>query len=192
MAAPLLRSPDLMNRNDTVLLVIDVQERLLAVQPEAGRIIWNCRRLLDAAQPLGVTVAARVQAPEKLGPLATPLAERCPEPIGKTSFSAADITLQLDAWRDAGVRHVLLVGIETHVCIAQTAIDLISRGFDAKVAVDAVGSRHEEDHTVALRRMESSGVMLTTTEAVLFEWCVNAQDPAFRSISALAKETLDT
>jgi nicotinamidase-related amidase len=79
--------------------------------------------------------------------------------------------------------------VETHICIAQTALDLTAAGFTAYVAVDAVGSRHAIDRETALRRLESAGVIMTTTEAAMFEWCGTAGTPEFKQISALAKET---
>lgn len=184
----LARSPDLMCRDDSALLVIDAQERLLAAQPDAGRIVWNAGRLIDGAKALGLAIAATEQVPDKLGPTAAPLADRLPPPIAKSDFSAAACEALVAAWREAGVRHVVLAGIETHVCVAQTAIDLVAEGFGPKVVVDAVGSRYEIDHATALRRLEAGAVTLTTTEAVLFEWCETAKDPAFRTISALAKD----
>lgn len=186
---PLLRSLDLMGRQTTALLMIDLQQRLLAAQPEADRIVWNATRLVEAAAALGVSVATTVQAADKLGPIVAPLVERLPPPIEKLSFSACCDESLLDRWRDAGVRQVLLAGIETHVCVAQTALDLMAQGFHTLVSIDAVGSRYAIDHDTALRRMESSGVVLTTTEAAMFEWCESADDEAFRTVSSLAKQT---
>lgn len=183
------RSPELMGRDDSALLVVDVQERLLAAQREASRIVWNCRRLADAAEALGVPKMATEQAPEKLGPTHPDLATRVGAVHSKVEFSAAGCGAVLSALRDANATHVVLAGIETHVCVAQTALDLLSEGFRPKVAVDAVGSRYATDHDVALRRLEASGVLLTTIEAVIFEWCESAGDAAFRQISELAKET---
>ena len=185
--SPLGRSPELMNRQETVLLVVDLQERLLSTHPHAARTVWNARRLVDGATALDVPILATEQVPEKLGPTSAVLAEKIGTPIAKTAFSAAPSVL--DSLQGGQVRHVLLVGIETHVCIAQTALDLIAEGFLPKIAVDAVGSRFAQDHEVALRRLEASDVGLTSTEAALFEWCETADDPAFRTISALAKET---
>lgn len=184
----LSRSPSLMSRDESALLVIDLQERLLAAQPDAARIVWNTRRLIDGAQTLGVVVASTEQVPDKLGATTGELAERLPQPIAKQDFSAGVCEELLAGWRDAGVRHVVLAGIESHVCVAQTAMDLVAAGFEPQVAVDAIGSRYEIDHQTALRRFESQAVTLTTTEAVLFEWCESAADPAFKAISALAKE----
>ncbi|MGL4514121.1 MAG: isochorismatase family protein, partial [Lacipirellulaceae bacterium] len=183
------RSPLLMNAAEAALLVIDVQPRLVAAQPEASRVLWNCRRLIDGARATGVALAVTEQSPDKLGPTDPALAERLPAPIAKTAFSAAACERLFDAWREGGVRHVVLVGFETHVCVAQTAIDLLAEGFEPQVVADAVASRSEHDHRVALRRLESLGVVVTTTEAALFEWVADATHPAFRAVSALAKET---
>jgi nicotinamidase-related amidase len=188
-AAPLPRSPELMRAADTALLLVDVQERLLAVLPERERVVWNCRRLLDGAKLLGVQVAVTEQNPEKLGPTAAALAEGSGPPAAKLAFSCGACGELFPAWQSAGVERVLLAGIETHVCIAQTALDLLAAGYRVYVAVDAVGARHAVDHDVALRRLESSGCVLTTTEAALFEWCERAGTDEFRRLSALAKQS---
>ena len=185
----LRRSPELMHRDESALLVVDLQERLLTVQPQGARIIWNARRLLEGAAALGVQTAATEQVPDKLGPTADSLKPYLSVIEAKQAFSSAVCTSLLDQWRDANVRHIVLTGIETHVCIQQTVLDLIAESFEPKVVVDAVGSRFDIDHKVALRRLESSGAVLTTTEAVLFEWCETSADPAFKKISNLAKET---
>ncbi len=188
-AAGLPRSPELMNPADTALLVVDVQERLLAVIPDGPRLVWNIRRLLDAAKLLGVAYAATEQIPAKLGPTVPPLAERLEPPTHKETFTCASCGGVFDGWRDDGRQRVLVCGIETHVCILQTALDLTAAGYLVYVPVDAVGSRRELDRDTALRRLEAAGVVLTTTEATLFEWCVTAGAPEFRQLSALAKET---
>jgi nicotinamidase-related amidase len=185
------RSPELMQPADTALLVVDVQERLMAVEPEAVRIAWNVRRLIDAAGILGVRTAATEQYPEKLGPTLPELAERIAAPIpDKMTFSCRSCSAIFDDWKAAGIHRVLVCGIETHVCIQQTVLDLLADGYQVMVAADAVGARHTIDHETALRRMEASGALLTTTESTMFEWCGVAGTDEFKQISALAKETL--
>jgi nicotinamidase-related amidase len=179
-----------MRPDDTVLLVVDAQEKLLAVVPGSERIVWNCRRLIDGARLLGVRTAATEQNPEKLGTLAASLRERLDQSAhSKMAFSCGACGELFEAWRSAGVERVLLCGIETHVCIQQTALDLLAAGYRVYVASDAVGSRSPVDYGWALHRMESSGAVVTTTEAALFEWCERAGTDAFRQISALAKES---
>ena len=182
------RSPDLMNREDSALLVVDAQEKLLALIPGRERIVWNIRRLLDAAAALGVPIAGTEQYPEKLGATVAELKERVGPAPDKLVFSACVCGELFERWRADCIFRVLVCGIETHVCIMQTALDLAAAGFEPYVAVDAVGARYAIDHDTALRRMESAGVVLTTTEAAIFEWCATAEAPEFKNISALAKE----
>ena len=104
-------------------------------------------------------------------------------------LGAEQLALLVDGWRADGLYRVLVCGIETHVCVAQTALDLLADGWQVYVAVDAVGSRRDVDHETALRRMEAAGAVLTSTEAAMFEWCRIAGTSDFKKISALAKET---
>lgn len=187
--AALPRCPELMNPEQTALLVVDAQEKLLAVVPGSERIVWNIRRLLDAAAVLGVATAATEQYPEGLGPTAAVLAKRLQQPISKLSFSGAACCPPLADPADDDLFRVLVCGIETHVCVQQTAFDLLASGYQVYVAVDAVGARYAVDHETALRRMEMGGIVLTTTEAAMFEWCREAGTPEFKQISALAKES---
>lgn len=182
------RSPELMNPADTALLVVDAQESLLAIIPSRERIIWNIRRLLDAAAALGVRVAGTEQYPDKLSSTVDELKQRIGPTPDKLTFSACECGEIFERWRAESIFRVLVCGIETHVCVMQTALDLVAAGFEPYVAVDAVGSRYAIDHDTALRRMESAGVVLTTTEATMFEWCRTAEALEFKTISALAKE----
>lgn len=186
--AELPRSPDLMNADDTALLVVDVQERIAQAMANAATLVWNCRRLIEGAKILGVTVAATEQAPQKLGPTVEPLASLLPDRREKLAFSCGERGELAEGWREAGRHRVLLCGVETHVCVQQTALDLVAAGFFVYLAVDAATARHAIDHEVALRRMESAGVTLTTCEAALTEWAVRAGTPEFKQISRLAKE----
>jgi nicotinamidase-related amidase len=185
----LARSPELMNRQDTALLVVDAQEKLLALVQSAVQVRWNIRRLLDAATVLSVPVAATEQYPEKLGPTASELLQRLGSAPGKLAFSACECGEIFERWRDDGRYRVLVCGIETHVCVQQTVLDLVAAGFEMYLAVDAVSARKSIDHETALRRMELAGAVLTTTEAAMFEWCRVAGTPEFKQISALVKES---
>jgi nicotinamidase-related amidase len=188
-AAALPRSPEMMRAADTALLVIDVQQRLIPAIRNAERIVWNCRRLLEGARVLGVRAAITEQNPEKLGGTVAELASgHAGEIPAKMAFSCGACGSVFADWRAAGIERVLVCGIETHVCVAQTAFDLLAAGYQVFVAVDAVGSRAALDHDTAQRRLESSGAVLTTVEAALFEWCEQAGTPEFRQISALVKE----
>ncbi|MEX0714341.1 MAG: hydrolase [Pirellulales bacterium] len=185
---PLPRSPELMSAGDTGLLVVDVQGKLVGLIPSHHWIIWNIRRLIDGAAVLGVAVAGTEQYPKGLGPTAPELAERLGSISAKLSFSCGACPEIFSAWESRGIHRVLVAGIETHVCVQQTVMDLLAAGRRVYLAVDATGSRHEIDHTTALRRMESAGATLTTTEAALFEWCQAAGTPQFKEISRLVQE----
>lgn len=164
----------------TVLYVIDVQERLIPAVPESDRVVSRCGRLAEAARILGVRAVLSEQYPRGLGRTVQPLAAVLPPAVEKMAFSCGDCLPP-----PAGADAVVLAGLETHVCVTQTALDMLAAGLNVFVAVDAVASRHAIDHEVALRRLESAGAVLTTTEAVLFEWCRTAEHPQFQAIRRL-------
>lgn len=181
------RSPELMSRDDSALLVVDVQGKLIEIIPGHERIVWNIGRLIDGAKVLGVPVVATEQYPKGLGPTTEVLAQRLGKIPSKLAFSCAecgDLFADLSA---RGIFKILVVGIEGHVCVQQTVLDLLGEAFQVYVAIDAVGSRFDLDYQTALRRMDSSGATLTTTEAALFEWCEVAGSPEFKQISALIR-----
>ncbi|MFG0334574.1 MAG: isochorismatase family protein [Maioricimonas sp. JB049] len=184
-----LRSRELLSRDDSRLLVVDMQEKLLNVIPVARQIIWRTRQLIRAARLLDVPVDATEQYPQGLGPTVGQLAELLDPPPSKMRFSCADC-LEWASPGQGGDRYkVVLAGIETHVCVLQTALDLTARGWEVCVVADAVASRNQLDWTFALQRLSASGVPVTTTEAVLFVWCESADDSAFRELRKLVVET---
>ena len=184
-----MRSPELMSRHDSGLLVVDMQDRLLAAVADSKRVIWNIRRLIDGARILNLPTIATEQYPEKLGQTTAELAPLLADIPSKLSFSCAPCEDVIDRFRTAQRHKILVTGIETHVCIQQTVLDLLSSGFQVYVAADAVSSRFEIDREIALRRMEQSGATITTTEAALFEWCEVAGSPEFKQISQLVRES---
>ena len=188
-AQPLPRSPELMSASDTALLVVDVQGKLVTLIPGHERIVWNIRRLLDAAKLLGVPAAATAQYPQGLGPTAPELAERLGNIPGKLRFSCGECGEIFKEWDDRGLFKVLVAGIEAHVCVQQTVFDLLAAGRRVYLAIDAIGSRYDIDYQTALRRMDAAGATLTTTEAAMFEWCEVAGTPQFKEISRMVRET---
>jgi nicotinamidase-related amidase len=184
----LSRSPELMSRDDTAMLVVDIQEKLLPWIRDKQRLVWNVRRLLDAAETLGIAVAATEQYPRGLGPTIAELASRLGAIPSKLTFSCGECSGLFQPWAESGRSKILVVGIETHVCVMQTVMDLMHEGFRTYVPVDAVGSRFELDYHTALRRMEMAGAVLTTTEATMFEWAEAAGTAEFKKVSALARE----
>ncbi|MFV2066737.1 MAG: hydrolase [Pirellulales bacterium] len=185
----LSRSSELMSASDTAVLVIDVQEKLIRLIPEHQRLIWNVDRLLNGARLFGMPVLATQQYPRGLGETVPEIAGYFDQIPSKTSFSCRACPELFRGLFDRGVHRLLLAGIETHVCVLQTAFDLMAAGFQVFVAVDATGSRHRLDREVALRRLEASGAVLTTTESALFEWCGDADCPEFSDLRQLVKQS---
>lgn len=189
-----LRSPLLMNPQDTALVVIDVQQKLLPHILQHRRIQWNIERLIAGAGLLGVSLLATEQYPQGLGET-VPELKKALQAVGvqkateKLMFSCRQCQSEIAHLLEAGISKVLLTGIETHVCVAQTGLDLMAAGFNVFIAVDAVGSRFALDHETAIRRLENSGAIATTTEAALFEWCEVSGTDTFKEISQLIRQT---
>lgn len=181
-----VRSSELLSRTDSKLLIVDVQEKLLPSIAVADRMIDNCRLLIQGAQILEVPVYATEQYPKGLGSTTAALADLLNEIPGKLRFSCAEVLNWGSAAEQADDRQkVVVAGIEAHVCVLQTVLDLIAQGFQVFVPADAIASRHKLDWQVALDRMSLSGAVVTTSESVLFEWCEVAGTPEFKQISKL-------
>jgi nicotinamidase-related amidase len=174
-----------MSAADTALLVIDVQDKLMARIPQAAALIRNLAFLIDAARVLKIPVAATEQYPRGLGPTVPELLSRLPERPDKVAFSCCAVASVVDGFRTGARSKILLGGIEAHVCVMQTALDLLAEDFRVYIAADAVGSRYAIDREFALRRLEQSGAILTTSEAAVFEWIGGSGHPQFKQISAL-------
>lgn len=188
-SSPLPRSHELMSRTDTALLVVDVQGKLIRLVPGHQRIIWNIGRLIEGAKTLGVPLAATEQYPKGLGPTVPELAEQLDHIYDKVTFSCGSCHTLWDAFKQQDIYRVLVVGIEAHVCVQQTVFDLLAAGMRVYLAVDAIGSRFDIDYQTALRRMDSSGATLTTTEAAIFEWCERSDIAEFKTVSQLIQQT---
>jgi nicotinamidase-related amidase len=150
--------------------------------------VWNIRRLIDGAKLLGLPILATEQYPQGLGPTTTELVTLLDKVFDKTAFSCGGCEALCRELGATDKRKWLVCGIEAHVCVQQTVLDLLAEGLNIYVAADAIGSRGRFDYEIALRRMEAAGAMLTTTEAALFEWCQNSKAPQFKQISKLVQE----
>jgi len=184
----LSRSPLLLDPATSGLLVVDVQEKLVPVVGRCEQVLERICLLMDAAKLFSLPVVGTEQYPEGLGPTVASVAERfVVPPFSKRMFSCRECHSIFEDWHQQGRRQVIVVGIETHVCVLQTVLDLLAMGFDSYVVVDATGSRREQDRQTALSRMEISGALLTTTESVLFEWCHDSRHPHFKQVSRWVK-----
>lgn len=174
-------------RADTsVVVVIDIQDKLLPKIPDASKLVRNAGFLLDVAAQLGVPARATEQYPKGLGPTTAEIARRLPSGLpSKTSFSCCGSGTFLEELEMLRRPDVVLVGMETHVCVAQTALDLLKAGLHVFLAVDALAARGAIDHDTALRRLEQAGAVPTTVEAVAFEWLNDATHQHFKAVSAM-------
>lgn len=179
-----------MSVGDTALLVIDVQEKLLPAIHDKERVLDRVRLALRGAKILGVPTLVTEQYPKGLGRTVPGLADLVSEPVEKVCFSSCGAGDVLKRLEKAKRIKVLVVGIEAHVCVQQTVLDLLASGFEPYIAVDAIGSRRQEDKDWAVRRMIDAGAAPTTAEAAVFEWTESASHPRFKEISQLIKETM--
>jgi nicotinamidase-related amidase len=182
------RSPCLLDRSRSSLLIVDLQEKLFPLIERRAIVEWNIGRLLAAAKLLRVHVAASEQYPAGLGPTIESVRRELGTVPDKRMFSCRECGVLFEQWTKSGTEQLVVVGIETHVCILQTALDLLSAGFDVFVPADAVGSRFAADREIGLQRLSLAGVTVTTTEATLFEWCETAAAPEFKAISQLVRQ----
>lgn len=179
----------LLSASDSLLLIIDIQERLLPVVQEPERVLRNSTFLLEAAARLQIPVLLTEQYPKGLGATV---------PAVKAAASAAPVRekLHFSAFGDPAIgeeigsfarRQVVIAGLEAHVCVLQTALDLAASGRNVYVVADAVSSRRQENAELAHRRLAAAGVILVNTEMCLFEWLGTAAHAEFKALSRLIK-----
>ena len=182
------RSPHLLNRQTSALLVVDVQERLTAAIESSDRVIAISKLLIEAATILDVPVLVSEQYTKGLGKTVKDLdVSKAAVIEEKSMFSCRQCEQIMALLEEKAIQTVLLCGIEAHVCVAQTAFDLMASGFNVQVAVDAVGSRNSVDRDTAISRLNMHGVASTTAEAAIFEWCETSSAAEFKQISQLVK-----
>jgi nicotinamidase-related amidase len=179
--------------SSSVLVLVDVQERLVpAMAPAAmAEVMRALEILLGAARELAVPVLATEQYPRGLGPTAGPVRERLEglgvRPIAKSTFSALGEPAFAEALGALGRRHVVVAGVEAHVCVALTVRDLAAAGREVLVPFDAVASRRDDHRRAGLGLCERAGAVLTTSETVAFDWLGAAGTDAFRAVSKLVR-----
>ena len=166
---------------------MDVQEKIAAVVLQRRRLIENIEKLIRTCRILNVPIFITEQYPQGLGPTESALAEALGSmhPPTKLSFSCCGVHGFVEQLREKTVEQIVVVGIEAHVCVLQTALDLHAQGFQVHVLGDAVSSRHETDHVTALERMRAEGVIVSTVEAAIFELLEKAGTPEFKEVSKL-------
>ncbi len=183
------RHPSLANAEDSLVVIIDPQEKLMRAVERREEITRNLRLLLRFAPIYGVPVVLTEHYPQGLGYTVDEVKEVLPEyrPIIKRIFSCFGVEEFERELAASGRKRLLVAGIETHICVAQTVLDALHRGYVVQVLADAVSSRREGDHRLALERMAREGAVVTTTEAAMYEIAVRADDENFRRLLELVK-----
>jgi nicotinamidase-related amidase len=175
--------------DDTVLLVIDVQGKLAQLMHNKDELFQNLRLMIQGARVLDIPILLTEQYPQGLGPTVPEIAELLTdvEPISKTAFSCCGEKTFNEAFAELGREQALLVGIETHVCVWQTAHDLIESEYEVHVVADAVSSRNPDNKQIGLQKMRDAGANITCVESALFELMRVAEGPRFKAVSKLLK-----
>lgn len=183
------RHPMLLDRKDCFLLVVDVQERLAPAVLQSEEVIANSERLVRAAARLEVPVLMTEHCADKIGPVLAELRQLVPPDaiLPKVHFAAQREAACAARFAEPGRSQCVLAGMETHVCVLQTAVSLKEAGYHPHVAVDAVSSRRAADKEAALARLRDAGVGLVTSEMVIFEWLERGDDAALRDLLPLIK-----
>jgi nicotinamidase-related amidase len=170
----------LLSREQAALVVVDVQEGFRPYD-SFEHVARSCGKLVEGARILGVPVVATEQYPKGLGHTAPEVGLGELPPIEKTVFSAA----RAEGFDLHGRRQAIVCGIEAHVCVSQTVLDLLAEGLEVHVPADAVASRHPSDYELGLRRMDDAGAQLGSVESVLFELLERAGTPEFKAVQKL-------
>jgi nicotinamidase-related amidase len=175
--------------DNTVFILVDVQGKLAQVMHEKEALFDNLQRLIKGMQILKVPMIWMEQTPEKMGRTTTLIASLLPEekPISKSSFSCCGCEAFVQKLESTGRKRVIVAGIEAHICIYQTAWDLVKRGYEVEVVADAVSSRVLSNKQIALDKIKACGAQLTSVEMVLFDLMQTADHPVFRDMLKIVK-----
>lgn len=184
------RHPALLRHEDALLVVVDMQEPFLRHIHERERLIAQVTLLLQASVILRVPVVPTLQYEEKMGNVIPEIAKKFPAqcvPFDKLSFSCAGSESFLSEIKRSGRRQIMLCGVETHICVSQTAHDLITLGYQVHILNDATSSRSESNSQAGLRKMAQAGTIMSSVETAIYEMMVEAGTPEFRQINNLLK-----
>ena len=184
----MVKEKSLINEHNTLLLIVDIQERLIKAITNHDSLLNNVIKLIKASEILDIGKIYTEQNPHKLGPTINILkSSKNSQTYHKMSFSCCECIEVKKALADKGKINIVICGIESHICILQTALDLLRSNYNVIVVIDAVASRNCIDHEISIQRLHSNGAVITTTEAVIFELCRTAKRPEFKEISTLIK-----
>lgn len=175
----------MLEASNSLVLMIDVQERLVGAL-EKNVIVEKSQKIIDGANILGIPVLATEQYPKGLGHTVVTLADNT-EVVEKTYFNALLEDGMLDKIKSYGKKQIILFGIETHICVYQTACALIEAGFEVFIIKDACASRNKYEFKQGIEAMRDNGAKISCVEMTLFEWLKGAKNPKFKEVQALIK-----
>ncbi|MFC1884065.1 hydrolase [Thermodesulfobacteriota bacterium] len=174
----------------TALIVVDVQEKLLNVMYEKEAVVENLQKLIKSANLLDIPIVWTEQNPKGIGPTVSEIKDLMPgdiKPISKFSFSCCQNDQFMDILKATNRTQILMTGIETHVCVCQTSVDLFGLGYEVEVVSDAVSSRTPQNKEVGLTKMKGEGIALTSVETAIFELLKDAGHEKFKGILKIIK-----
>lgn len=179
----------MLDRHKAALVVIDVQEKLFAVMDGRDRLLERTLQLIRGCQVMGLPVVWSEQYPEGMGPTLQPVAAliESVQPMPKKAFSLVGDDAIRKHIQSLGRKQFILAGIEAHVCVYQTAVDLLELGHEVEVVSDAVSSRGADNRRIGLERVRRAGASITSVETVLFELLRRAEGPRFKQILSIVK-----
>ena len=179
----------ILEKHNTVLVIVDIQERLVPAMSEKQKVTDNCLHLIEAAKLLNIPVVVTEQYPKGLGPTISDIKDVIPnyEPLEKVTFDCCRGKGFLEKMSSMNKRQIVLTGMETHVCVLQTCLSLLKEGYTVHLVSNAVCSRKKEDYLAGRELMRDAGAVVTCTETVLFQLLEKAGTPEFKAISKRIK-----
>ena len=184
-----MRHDHILRRGESMLLVVDFQEKLLAAFKEPGKIVQSCAKLIKFSKIMGLPIVWTEQYPKGLGATVDEIKAELSdlEPVEKLTFSCFGEPRFAESLSSHEAKQIMVCGIETHICVEQTVLDAIACGYQAHVITDACASRNKTDHKAGLRKMENAGAVSTCVEAAMYEILERSDAAEFRDVLQLVK-----
>jgi nicotinamidase-related amidase len=184
----MVRNKKILNRSQTALLIIDIQERIIKVMRKHEKLLENVTKLIKGAKIIGLPIYYTEQYPKGLGCTVESIKnELNQEAEQKLNFSCIGVKGLFNKLKENDISQVIVCGIESHVCVQQTVLDLLENGFQVNLPINGISSRFKIDYKTAIKRMEKNGAEITTVESILFELLEMSGTAEFKKISAIIK-----
>ncbi|MCB0732185.1 MAG: isochorismatase family protein [Ignavibacteriae bacterium] len=182
------KHPAILKNENTALLIVDIQERIISVMRKHESLIENVVKLVKGIKVLNIPIFYTEQYPKGLGPTVKQIKnELNGDAVKKLTFSCSGADNLFERLKNNNIEQIIVCGVESHVCVQQTVFDLLINNFQVNLAVNAVSSRFKVDYETAIKRMEKHGAEITTVESILFELLEVCGTPEFKGVSSLIK-----